>query len=350
MNWPSTTLIIVLLVAYGILVPHMILKTYSRPTVLTEQEPSEDGASVSVSVVSKTLSPPPSPPPHKMCVNKQTDLPKLLNSTENVIVLMPAKVAGTTFTVFTGLCMGVKRQDLDNKAWKNFLRNSYQLRSVVAHHALSPTYLQDTVRHASRRSLIVWIHREESSRLISAIRQVVKVICKEAGRRSYNFELLHQSPTKCVISEQDLIRNVIEEKIYEIGKGAERVLQCDSYRTMTETRPRIIFTDYMQSDDIMMEIAKRHCPHIVKKLPVHSNVASNFETELLVKLSKKYESTKDVKHTVPLDDWLTEKGSQLEMMLKLKTNMTCQGTTRRMEESIRSCEDHVIRLDEEWIG
>ena len=346
----STFITVVCLLAYAIMVPHTVLKLLENPLIQTPSMQTPSSVEIATTDIATTGDVATTAPrPHKMCVSKDLELQQLINSTSNVFVMMPCKVAGTSFTQFTQKCTGVSRAEVREKEGKNVLTNTYEVPSVASHQVYKPGFVKTVLKNASRRTLFVWLHREETSRLISATRHVVKRMCEEkASRSGYGFKLMKGPDTMCIIHEQNLLEDVIQKKIYEIGNGNDEVLTCDTYRTMVDNLPNILFVDYAQTDDLMMRIARKHCPRMLDKPPIHTNLATNgTEKKLMVHLTSKQDG---VHPTVPLDDWLLYKGGYLELSLQLKANATCQNTTSRLEDALEACEDHIVRLDDEWIG
>ena len=368
-NTPAIIAVVVFLMASGIAVQYAVLQSYAPPVTPETATTMTESSSVALARGAVSSS---SPETKKksVCVSKSADLPELLRKAETVNIMMPAKAAGQALEMFARRCTGVPEGTKPglrgpSNTWRSFLLESYEKKPVVVQHVLRPSFLTDIALHASSRNLLLWIHREETSRLISAIRQVVKVACKNLpeDNRSYDFEMVERTDDKCTISETDLIERVIEPKLYEVGKGAVQVLGCDQYRAIAENLPNMVFAEYTRANDLMVEIAKRHCPSLLSELPIYDNVATDYQRELFVKLTGTAAKNGGANgndnggggddgggRTVPLDDWLEQKGSHLEMLLNLKEGMTCQGTTRRMENAIESCEDRIVRIDDDWIG
>lgn len=69
-----------------------------------------------------------------------------------------------------------------------------------------------------------WIHREETSRLVSAIKQVVKVDCRKPnGTRFKNDKYpvsIERTQQACTFSEDDLIHKIIEKKFNRLVSRA----------------------------------------------------------------------------------------------------------------------------------
>jgi len=302
------------------------------------------------------------------------DLRDLLDSTTSVLVLGAAKSAGTAFIRFSDRCTGTVTSESGigrmHKDWTTDLTKTYEIKPVHAQHVLYPQFLEYAANGASRRTLLIWMHREETGRVLSGIRMVLKRRCLDFDDEfnyDWGFELLHRSKRKCTISEDDLIRHLIQKRALEIGWGNERILTCGVYDALTDNAPTMIFADYRRSDEIMKEIAMRHCPEILPTLPLRSNVKGGTAGGGSYKQQQQQqeEAEQDVgvklgpengDRRVDLDEWLDAKKDFLEMMVRLKSDMSCQSTTRRMEDAMDSCGDGgggggggTIRLDRSWI-
>merc|ERR1711937_538245 len=105
-----------------------------------------------------------------MCVSKSRDFPELINATSKVMVLMPAKAAGQAFGAFVHRCRAA---------------------TIQSHHVHSKNKLND-FRNASKDTLFIWNHRDETSRFVSAIRHAVKRLCQGGRSNKIKFELLER--------------------------------------------------------------------------------------------------------------------------------------------------------------
>lgn len=291
----------------------------------------------------------------RSCVSKGIELQTLVNKTKNVIIMMPAKAAGTSFESFARQCSGksfskLKDNFLNFEIGEIFLTSSFELPPVIASHMYNAEPMTKLFQHASKDTLFIWSHREETSRLVSAIKHVMKRLCVHP--RYYEmakFRFVERTKQKCVFSERDLINNIIKKKNIEIGFGMEQILTCDAYNAMRNHSPNLILADYNEADKIQQHVAQKHCPHLMKKPAVRENVATDFKTKMYVKLSKVDNATAVSNHTVLLDDWLKVKRSYIEMSLELKEDVTCQDKTRRLEHTLDNCDDHIIQIDKAYI-
>jgi hypothetical protein len=99
----------------------------------------------------------------------------------------------------------------------------------------------------------------------------------------YHFDV-EVNTTRCTIDEVHLI-NVIKGREYEIGFGAPEILTCDYFDAIAQYNPsNLIFVHYKQAAKLQQILARHHCPHILKKLPIAKNVASTKKIEPFVRL------------------------------------------------------------------
>lgn len=290
------------------------------------------------------------PPPykdikHNMCVSRDHDLKRLINKTSNIIIMMPAKAAGTSFKYFAQSCSGqfynVSDNFLNYKQHINYLTTSYHLPPVISSHLYSDSPAKDVFKHGSEETLFIWSHRGETSRLVSAVKMVMRSYCADIFGKDFQF--LENTEERCVISENDLINEVIRKKQFEIRFGTERIVTCGMYNAIRDNLPNLVFIDYKVANEVQDQIARKYCPG---QMPNESNLGNG--TIYYVRLSRNH--TDAVDNTVTLDDWLIVKRSHLEMNLKLKEKITCQATTRRLEHALESCGDHIVKVHDDWIG
>lgn len=125
----------------------------------------------------------------------------LLAKFEHIIFVMPAKAGGTFSKAFYRKCTG-RSNDPDNflNGQNNrlaFLRNSLELPPVLASHLYNDEPLLDLLRLSSDKTLVVYQHRNEVSRLESAINFVVdKRICLS------NRSIARNKNGTCIIHEK----------------------------------------------------------------------------------------------------------------------------------------------------
>eukprot|EP00561_Arcocellulus_cornucervis_P004177 CAMPEP_0185816972 /NCGR_PEP_ID=MMETSP1322-20130828/18327_1 /TAXON_ID=265543 /ORGANISM="Minutocellus polymorphus, Strain RCC2270" /LENGTH=269 /DNA_ID=CAMNT_0028513961 /DNA_START=18 /DNA_END=827 /DNA_ORIENTATION=+ len=261
---------------------------------------------------------------------------------------MPAKAAGTSLKEFTKKCM--KRNDPDNFInapiqVRKFLTASYWLPSIIVSHLYTGDQpLIDLIQHASSRdAIIIYIHREETERLFSAIKQVLTHLVCEKVSYKIGVEKLQEyhifrNRTHCVLDEGPVV-DLIEERAHEIGMGAQEILTCRLYDSIIENDPNMVFMNYKQANMLQRVLAQNHCPDLlVGERMVEANVAEGKVGNVFLRLSNSAE------HIVELDDWLSTKGGLLEWSLRLKRNATCQAKTKHMQDMLFSCQEQTIAV------
>jgi len=213
----------------------------------------------------------------------------ILSKSKQVFVIMPAKAAGTSMKEFTAKCMKREEQDnfVNHKGWKKeLLTKSLRLPSLITSHAYSENPMVDLATHASRQTLIIYIHREETSRLISAIKQVaIGYVCKERPtiirilRQQYGVDLsnfhFQNNQTHCSFDE-GLIPQLVEKGVFEIGMGASRTLSCNAFDAIEQNAPNMVLVHYKQANKLQKLLAKHHCPDLLldskEWKPIEANV------------------------------------------------------------------------------
>ena len=100
----------------------------------------------------------------------------IMNRTKQVFITMPAKAAGSSMKTFTSQC--TKSHPPDNfinhdRMKKAFFANNYVLPPIIASHLYIDAPLVHLVKSSTRKTLIIYIHRDESERLISGIKMVL---------------------------------------------------------------------------------------------------------------------------------------------------------------------------------
>ena len=265
------------------------------------------------------------------------DMDHLLSKYKQVWVIMPAKAAGTSFKEFTKDCMAKAGtpsfSKIDNpfttlQRSKDAFLGQLEQPSLVASHLY---HFQDdpfcnVMKHASAKdTLVVYSHREETSRLISSIKEVVTIrLCKQ---KPEGFKVVDG---ECLVEEKSLIK-AIEELKNEIGIGATQMLTCEAYDCILDNNPNLVFMHYKQASQFQKLLAKHHCPGVEYSV---SNVGSDKGAVSVVLKGKR----------VSLDKWLSAKRPMLEMALRLKKTVSCQGTTRDIEHELFACPDEALQI------
>mmetsp|Transcript_3406 Transcript_3406/g.9553 ORF Transcript_3406/g.9553 Transcript_3406/m.9553 type:complete len:340 (-) Transcript_3406:592-1611(-) len=270
-------------------------------------------------------------------------LEALLHNVDQVYVSMPAKAAGSSMKTFATTCMNVDippRINLFNKKpgtnrgirpiEKYLTAESLNPPSLIASHLYKDTEFTHLVKHSTRRSLIIYMHRDETSRILSGITQVAQVrLCSETQRNA------------CVIPEIELVA-AIKKKTGEIGVGSTEILTCDSYDALDDNAPNFVFVHYKQASRLQKLLAKRFCPVELDQPTAVQNVFSE-KAEIRVMLQNNNDD-----RTVSLKEWLEAKKGLLEFSLELRESASCQAKTRAMEEKLFHCPDEAFHFGKVW--
>ena len=317
---------------------------------------------------------------------------------QKVFITMPAKAAGTSLKRFTIECMNHGRNgdghagsDLQGKI-DNILGHAGKNKTPFLYHQLPNTIITShlysdkafqnmiqnmpysTVRYdhhnngglktkpkRTRGALLIYVHRDETERLISAIRCIItERVCVKYQRpvawiKEFN-KNMQWSETECIVSEEDVV-NAIPKKVDEIGFSGNKILTCNTYKILKENNPLSFFDDdndgdildsnsggvlfmhYSQVDKLQKILAKYHCPGKPMESGIHVNVAGTKPMQVFLKRHD------DPKKLVSLNDWLDEKRADLEWTLNLKgSQASCQTTTRRIEKKLYQCPDETMIL------
>lgn len=209
------------------------------------------------------------------CTSK-SDMRQLINATDNIIVAMPAKAAGTSLKYFASACYGDGYSPVFNNIQDNLedtgievvLSNAWDSPGVVASHFWHPQALSRILRSASPRTLIIYSHRDENSRFISAAYHVLSQWCMNGIPQ----QLVNVLPTlkgifkgqkdKCNINELDLIKT-LRLRPQEMQMGTNELLTCELYSAIEEYAPNMIFMDFKSASDVQNLMAEKYCPKLV---------------------------------------------------------------------------------------
>ena len=297
----------------------------------------------------------PSSPPRDQCLSfdNEREMDNLISNSKQIFIAMPTKAAGSSLRSFINdKCMKYRANDFFFRQQKlgklKFIQNSLEIPKVVASHVFKDEDLIHLVQHMTRNSLLIYVHREESDRMISAIQHVVrKRLCSSDPRwtrsqitSNQNRALVSIEGGTCTITEDDLLNHVItDERNFEMGNGAPDILTCDFYKAVREHAPNIVFVNYQQADRLMGLIAKHHCPdkHSLASLHDNTKERNGFDRNVFVELSNN-------KEQVELSDWLEKKREVLEWATDLRKNASCQRQIKMMEESLFTCPQEAVQL------
>jgi len=270
----------------------------------------------------------------------EEDMDKLLSKYKQVFMLMPAKSAGTSIKRFTQGCMTSMEMPpvSDNHAiTPAFFQSELKMPNLISYHIQKETIFQDVVKGATDDTLILYSHRQETNRLVSAIKNVfAEHQCKgntpPAGVSKVN-------ETVCHVQEGVLIER-IQDRIQEIGWGSTRFLTCETFKTIKDNIPNLVFFNYKQANKLQKLIAKHHCPEIEER---QVNVASTKSMTVSVILEGG-EGKNNNGTLLPLEDWLRAKVPVLEYSLDLKRDVSCQATTRKIQSELFACADEALGI------
>ncbi len=205
-----------------ILVLENQLRHYAGPLATTQMTNDDDGLLSSMIKDSTT----------------KDDLRSLISSAEQIIILMPAKAAGTSFQAFASKCVGktfdnTVLNNLHGNDFDSILTASYDMPVVLASHMYQVENLIYFIKNSPRNTLLIYSHRDETTRLLSAIHQVVTSFCDGRNPPDGFFERQDANAKECFVSEKSLI-NLIKSKVIEIGIGGTRLLTCDTYKAIQD--------------------------------------------------------------------------------------------------------------------
>lgn len=137
--------------------------------------------------------------------------------------------------------------------------------------------MSQIINGATDDSLIIYIHRGETDRFASAIKQVGKDVCLDAklleNPHNSNVYWVQQ---KCIIKEESFLFDLIATQTLDIGYGNQLVIMpCSTYELIKQQKPKMVLVlNYKQADKLQSIIAKHHCPELLQgdTLPIRENV------------------------------------------------------------------------------
>ncbi len=155
-----------------------------------------------------------------MSTESDDDIDEIIKQASQIVVAMPAKAAGTTMKEFTKAC--VKKNVPDNflndkNKIKKVLSESKSLSmpKIIASHLYKDQPLRTLIQQLPNSSLLIYIHREEKDRVVSAINHVYTY--KQIRSKFCDIEYDFKNGT-CIVGQKSLIKS-IEERTWEIGCG-----------------------------------------------------------------------------------------------------------------------------------
>ncbi len=278
------------------------------------------------------------------CLQSDKDIDDSIKQASQIVIAMPAKAAGTTVKYFTKDCIGDKYDLPDNflnnpskEGMKNVLLTGKPLEmpKVISSHMYTDTPLRSLIGQLPKSVLLLYIHREESERLKSAIKQIYATINLRPKLCNIAFDEKNKT---CVTGENQVIATIVD-RTAEIGFGEMEILTCETYDAIKNNAPNMIFMHYKQVDKLQKMLAKYHCPHMLEEGLVQKNVAHKKEMTTLVRIGENGDDD------VTLEDWIAAKADMLSFALRLRdTARSCQGSTREMEEDLFGCTTEFVHV------
>lgn len=276
-----------------------------------------------------------------ICLSFDESFETLIQSSKQIFITMPAKAAGVSLNLFMRQCVKDYDTDVlnaiinDKDRIQKLLSQSYQLPSIISNHVHSSEALINLAKGTSDDSLIIYLHRKETDRMVSAIRQVANYLCR-VDKTNEKFRLADDT---CTIEEEGLVE-IIRERRSEIGNGAQDILQCETFDSIEENRPNFVVMNYQQVSQLQVALAKKYCPELVDKDPIHRN-SGNSKGKMLVKLA----NTIDNNNEYPsLDEWLEKKRNVIEWSQGSYQKSSCRSKVRDMERHLFNCEKETLAL------
>jgi len=257
----------------------------------------------------------------------------LLSEHEQVFLVMPAKAGGKSIELFVDKCTPSKGKygttmimgGMGRATKREALMADIRPPSLIFYWISSsgPEKFVSLARKTTKKSLIIYFHREDTDRLKSAIRHYVH---KSARKHNWTDGI-----------QEEVLLDVIKEGPSEIGNQGLKILTCEAYEAIEDNAPNLVFLHYLQVSKVLELLAKHHCPG---QGPVHENSGSD-KTPIPVLLKNPANSTLQVY----MDDWLDAKTNLLELGLDLKDKgISCQAKTRKMEADLLSCPDEALHF------
>eukprot|EP00531_Pseudo-nitzschia_arenysensis_P012684 CAMPEP_0116151244 /NCGR_PEP_ID=MMETSP0329-20121206/19988_1 /TAXON_ID=697910 /ORGANISM="Pseudo-nitzschia arenysensis, Strain B593" /LENGTH=383 /DNA_ID=CAMNT_0003647833 /DNA_START=9 /DNA_END=1158 /DNA_ORIENTATION=+ len=291
------------------------------------------------------------------CLNMgfENEMDRLLAKYKQVYITMPAKAAGTTLKEFSKRCMDSPKHPkfFDNivnfeEEMTEAFTHQLEIPTLMASHMYFPEKISKLMEYATKNSLVIYIHREETNRLLSSIREVVvgRFCFSPKEEESVNLQS-NKRPGVMVVGDncqvrEEVLLQIIENKSNEIGIGGPRLWTCDTFESVKENRPNLVFVHYKQASKLQKLLAKHHCPSVTKD--VRENVGGEKHKVSII--------LKNSGDAVDLDEWLQKKKELLEYVLNTKQGvqldltgaMSCQGTMRNVEDTLFACPGEALQV------
>ena len=246
-------------------------------------------------------------------------LDEMIAKHDMIYVVFPAKAAGSTMKQFTMHCLD--RRIPDNVLEKDdsmriVMRNKIDAPPFLSSHLYTSDSFRNLLRDSITNSMTIYLYRNESERLQSAIKHVIT----------------HRKHARKTQWTEDELMEVIQTKEAEIGNGSTRLLNCQAYDAIEENAPNLLFLDYAKVERLMTLLTKHHCPGFVPK-NTHVNQGTKNDARFV---------TDGLGTEIGIDEWLEAKSKLLEHTLLLRDEASCMVKTKKMEHDLYSCPDGAL--------
>jgi len=279
-----------------------------------------------------------------MSLDLEGSMDTIIDNHEQVFILMPPKAAGTTVKGFTNQCTKrddtihlVNFEDHHVNQREPLLTREYDVPSIISSHMTDDQPLIDIAQHSSSKTLLIYIHRDETDRMASAIHMVLFVWMCERNLVYEHGEVITKNNTHCILDEDLVVQHIIKKRKSEIRQD---IFTCKAYEALEQHHPNLVFIHYKQFNKLQKLLAKKHCPELLDGPAIEKNTEKDKENKNM----KAYLKLKNEDKIVPLVDWLQKKKHLLEWSLELNRNADCQAKTKHMQNELLSCEDETLRV------
>jgi hypothetical protein len=274
------------------------------------------------------------------CFSIPLNLPDLVRNAKRVTLFSPEKTGSTSMLNFTNRCR-------DNGGTPDFMRDAKRtdlLDKPTAPQKLLFTRLAtESTEFVTQApdSLIIFTFREERSRLISAIKQVVGRQCNQQAQYCQR-DIKRRNDT--IVDVKFFIENVLVRRAGEIGRGSmPDLLSCPLQNAIKSSPATFIMIDYTMVDQLQAVLAKEMCPEVIPKLPIVENVS---ERKWITYIRLKNGSQADEL----LDDWVDSRVDLLAWALHYR-HPGCNSQFRRLQSDFQTCKTKAMRVNDlSYIG
>jgi len=316
------------------------------------------------------------------------DVEGMVQDAKRTIVLSPFKVGGISLHQFMAQCNNYNNYDkkqlkqqpqpyaMIHRSWEreNITDETYQLFSSYDHeadikelpnflsdHVRSDKHFIDIIKTSPLDTLFIFLYRDDEERFISAVKHVIENrVCGDwevhndltesiKARRIKTIGKDNIEEEKCIFEADSFIRTLSQKKrCYEICYGSNRdILTCELYDAIREHGPNLIFMNMNNIDTLQSLVAKKHCPNMLDKLPIHANSAAGegegttSVNNIFTERSSSDSNIHDDNNLIPFREWLDSKKNWLQVGIR-DAPWKCGSKTRAIDSTMKSCSDQAM--------